>query len=188
MNSSKFERKTDARKLITILGLGLMLLLPSLAQPASAQINTIKWSMSAAACVPNSATTRREILSNGGGLVSFRTNTTGTITLYCPLSDAALQNAAVSTIEMAQWQNGEAWASAVLKEVSQDSGDIRDLLQITSKTSCLGTSVGRYFSCQNTSKSTTLNFYGNYYYVEIQLQRDNATRDDDVHVLGVSIH
>ena len=91
MNIHKFEFKEYARKLITLLSLALILFLPFMSGRASAQSTPPKWSISAAACVLDTGTTERDILSNESGRVSFRKNKTGTIALICPLSDMTLQ-------------------------------------------------------------------------------------------------
>jgi hypothetical protein len=193
MNIHKFEFKEDGLKLIAFLSLGLILFLPSMSVPAAAQSTPPKWSISAAACVPNSATTGRDLLINGAGRVSFRPGKTGTIVLLCPLSDMTLQDSAVSTIELSVRRSGLGQAQTLLKEINQVSGRVNDILQVQTNVvnACLSRSTdpaNAFYSCTATSRRHVLDFYRNYYYVEIRLFRTSSQRTNEVEVLGVKIY
>jgi hypothetical protein len=193
MNISVFDLKEYIHKLVTLLSLMLIFLLPSMSKPLFAESNPPKWSISAAACVPNTGTTSRDLLSNGGGRASFRKGKTGIITLICPLSDMTLQGSAVSTIELSVRRSGSGPALTVLREVDQVTGDVDDILQV--QTNIVGAcsslsidSVNAFYSCTLTSRPRKLDFYQNYYYVEIRLYRTSCQRTDEVQVLGVTIY
>lgn len=158
-------------------------------QRASAQVGLSRlWSIDAMACVPNGATTRNNLVQTSHGHARYTDGKTGDLYLICPFTNAQLHGTTVRSIELTYRNNSNrSKVSATLRMMDKRTGDVSDALSVSTG-ACLLDSLqlgNPYVTCQGGSGGHVLDFNRFYYYVQLSLQRPQAS--DDIRVVGASI-